>query len=161
MNWIDIAILGIIGFSALLSIFRGFVNEALSLLSWVSAFFVASQFYYYITDYFTYFSDEFIRNAAAIIVLFIATLIVCGMVRYIVCEIVQRIGLSSIDRILGVCFGIIRGVLIVSAVLFCCDTFTSFSENPVWKSSILIPHFEYLIHWFFDIFQNTTSFLTQ
>lgn len=152
MNWIDIIILCVIGLSALVSLLRGFVKEALSLISWICACFVASQFYYHIADYLTYFDNGYIRNIIAVIVLFITTMIVCSVVRYIICEIIHHAGLSTIDRILGTVFGVLRGILIVTAILFCCDTFTSLSQSLMWQNSILIPHFEYLIHWFFGVF---------
>ncbi|MGL5696201.1 MAG: CvpA family protein, partial [Plesiomonas shigelloides] len=53
MDWVDYAILGVIGFSALVSLIRGFVREALSLVTWVVAFFVASNFYTELALYFT------------------------------------------------------------------------------------------------------------
>ena len=37
MAWIDIAILALIVLSAVLSLFRGFVKEALALASWLDA----------------------------------------------------------------------------------------------------------------------------
>ena len=43
--WIDYAILAVIGLSSLISLIRGFVKEALSLVTWFAAFFVASNFY--------------------------------------------------------------------------------------------------------------------
>ncbi|MEN2900537.1 Colicin V production protein [Mannheimia haemolytica] len=42
---VDLIVIGIIAFSVLISLWRGFTNEALSLLGWVIAFFVASSFY--------------------------------------------------------------------------------------------------------------------
>ena len=42
---IDYIIIGIIAFSIIVSLLRGFVREVLSLASWVVAFIVASQFY--------------------------------------------------------------------------------------------------------------------
>ena len=41
MVWIDYAIIGIVGFSALISLVRGFVKEAMSLVTWFVAFFIA------------------------------------------------------------------------------------------------------------------------
>ncbi len=41
MVWIDYAIIAVIGFSCLVSLIRGFVREALSLVTWGCAFFVA------------------------------------------------------------------------------------------------------------------------
>ena len=159
MNWVDFAIIGIIGFSALVSIVRGFVKEALSLISWALAFIIASQFYEYITEYLTYFHSDQIRNAAAICILFIATLLVCSIVTYIISDLVHKTGLSGTDRVLGICFGILRGILVVAAILFFIDTFTPLSQKTDWNESILIPHFSYIIRWFFHYLQNSSSFL--
>ena len=38
MVWIDYAIIGIVGFSALISLVRGFLKEAMSLVTWFVAF---------------------------------------------------------------------------------------------------------------------------
>ena len=76
MVWIDYAIIAVIAFSSLVSLIRGFVREALSLVTWGCAFFVASHYYTYLSVWFTGFEDELVRNGIAIAVLFIATLIV-------------------------------------------------------------------------------------
>lgn len=47
MVWIDYAIIAVIAFSSLVSLIRGFVREALSLVTWGCAFFVASHYYTY------------------------------------------------------------------------------------------------------------------
>lgn len=159
MNWVDFTIIGIIVFSALVSLIRGFVKEALSLLSWICAFFIASRFYTDISGYFTYFHDEFARNATAIAVIFIATLLVCAVISYIISELVQKTGLSGTDRVLGVFFGILRGILLTAAVLFFVDTFTPLAKSIAWQDSILIPHFDFIIRWFFETLQNSSSFL--
>lgn len=159
MNWVDFTIIGIVVFSALVSLVRGFVKEALSLLSWLCAFFVASQFYYYISDYFTYFQEDMVRNAVAIVILFIATLLVCAVINYIIGVLVDKTGLSGTDRVLGIFFGILRGILLTAAVLFFVDTFTPLSRSSVWQESVLIPHFHFIIRWFFDLLESSSSFL--
>jgi len=159
MVWIDYAIIGVIGFSALVSLIRGFVREALSLVTWGCAFFVASHFYSYLAVYFTRFEEVLVRNGIAIAILFVATLIVGAVVNYVIGSLVERTGLSGTDRVLGVCFGAIRGVLIVAALLFFLDTFTTFSHSTDWQQSQLVPQFSYIIRWFFDYLQSTSSFL--
>ncbi|MWP49964.1 MULTISPECIES: CvpA family protein [unclassified Gilliamella] len=161
MNWVDFTIIGVIVFSALISVIRGFVREALSLISWILAFFISSRFYSYITDYLTYFDSEMIRIAVAIVILFISTLLVCTIVSYVISQLVQKTGLSSVDRTLGSCFGVLRGVLVVAAILFLLDTFTPLSQSPYWTQSLLIPHFHFIIRWFFDFIQQSSSFLVQ
>ncbi|GAA0519546.1 colicin V production protein [Tatumella terrea] len=159
MNWIDYVIIGIIGFSAFVSLIRGFVREALSLVTWGCAFFVASHYFSYLAVWFTGFEEPLVRNGVAIAVLFIATLIVGAIVNYVIGTLVEKTGLSGTDRVLGVCFGALRGVLIVSAILFFLDTFTGFSKSTDWTQSQLIPQFSGIIRWFFDYLQSTSSFL--
>ncbi|WP_075181335.1 colicin V production protein [Pantoea sp. 1.19] len=159
MVWIDYAIIGVIAFSALISVIRGFVREALSLVTWGCAFYIASHYYPYLAVWFTGFEDELVRNGIAIAALFIATLIVGAIVNYVIGSLVEKTGLSGTDRVLGICFGALRGVLIVSAILFFLDTFTGLAKSDEWQRSQLIPQFSYIIRWFFDYLQSTSSFI--
>ncbi len=160
MNWLDIIILSVIGLSALISLVRGFAKEALSLIIWIGAFFIASQYYTKLAVYFTNIEDELFRNGAAIAALFVATLVVGAIVNYVISQLVQKTGLSGTDRILGVVFGALRGVLIVAAVLFFMDTFTALPNSEWWKSSQLVPEFSRVIAPLFEHIQATSSFLS-
>ena len=125
MVWIDIAILAVISVSTLISLVRGFVKEAVSLVVWFSAFFIASTFYVNVATLLTNISDQFLRNAAAIAILFISTLIIGALVNYLISQLVSKTGLSGTDRVLGLVFGALRGALVVSAMLFFMDAFSS------------------------------------
>jgi len=160
MNWLDIVILSVIGLSALISLVRGFATEALSLIIWCGAFFIASQYYAKLAVYFTNIKDDLIRNGAAIAALFVATLVVGAIVNYVISQLVQKTGLSGTDRVLGVVFGALRGVLIVAAALFFVDTFTALPSSEWWKSSQLVPEFSRVIAPLFEHIQATSSFLS-
>ncbi|HDR1208447.1 TPA: CvpA family protein, partial [Pasteurella multocida] len=154
---IDYIIIAIIAFSIIISLLRGFIREVMSVASWVVAFFVANHFYPYLANYLTQIESLYLRNGTAIAILFVATLIVGGIVNHILGELVDKTGLTGTDRVLGACFGLIRGVLIVAALLFFMDTFTNFSQTVWWKESKLIPHFGFIVEWFFQQLQATSS----
>jgi len=100
-----------------------------------------------------------LANLTQAAVLFIATLIVGAIVNYVISTLVEKTGLSGTDRVLGICFGALRGALIVAAILFFLDTFTGFSKSEDWQKSQLIPQFSFIIRWFFDYLQSSSSFL--
>ena len=104
-------------------------------------FIVASQFYPYLAIYLTQIESDYVRNGTAIGILFVLTLIVGGIVNYVISQLVDKTGLTGTDRVLGAAFGLIRGALIVAAILFFLDTFTNFEQTDWWKESKLIPHF--------------------
>lgn len=160
MNWIDFVILGVIGFSALISLVRGFVKEALSLVIWCGAFYIATHYYLKLAAYFTNIESDMVRNGAALGALFVATLVVGALVNYVISQLVVKTGLSGTDRVLGVVFGALRGVLIIAVVLFFMDAFTAFPKSEWWTSSQLIPEFKRIIAPFLVHLQQTSSFLS-
>lgn len=159
MNWIDYVIIGIIALSALISLVRGFVKEAVSLASWIAAFFVASHFYSDVASYFTLIQNPYYRSGAAIFCLFIATLLIGALCNYVLSQLVSTTGLSGTDRVLGICFGGVRGVFVVAAVLFVLS-FTAFTKTPWWQHSQLIPEFTVIVQWFFEFLKDSSGLLT-
>ena len=150
-NWIDYAILGIITFSLLISFIRGFVREALSLLTWVAAVWIAIHFFEALSLLLeSSIRSPSLRNMASFGLLFIGTLILGAMVNYLIAQLVDRTGLSGTDRILGVLFGSVRGVLMVT-ILLMLARLTAFPQEPWWQASLLIPRFHPMEVWLHDL----------
>ncbi len=164
---IDYIIIGIIAFSALVSLWRGFIREVMSLISWVTAFFAASYFYPYLSSYFlqldvAYLQEsELLRNSVSAVILFLITLVALTVVNALLGKLVDHTGLSGTDRVLGMIFGALRGVLIVAALLFFFDTFTKANQSQWWLESQLIPHFSFIVSWFFEQLQTHSTLLNK
>ncbi|THB73589.1 MAG: CvpA family protein [Gammaproteobacteria bacterium] len=142
MVWIDITILVILGVSVLISVIRGFVKEAMSLIVWIAAFWVAITFSVRLSGVLSqWVSDPMIQRIAAYVILFVATLIVGGIVNFIIGQLVKSTGLTGTDRMIGVIFGLTRGLVIVSALIILAG-YTTLPQSDVWKQSMLIKQVE-------------------
>ncbi|GAA5218948.1 CvpA family protein [Corallincola platygyrae] len=162
MIWIDFLILGVIALSALISLVRGFVKEAMSLVSWIAAFFISSTFYRDLSAILAdSIEDALIRDGVSALLLFICTLILGALINYIISQLVQKTGLSGTDRVLGICFGAVRGGLVICAMIFLMTKFFQFADRPWWQASELIPHFEVIIDWFFEHLDETQEIVDQ
>lgn len=152
MNWIDVAILALIAVSALVSLLRGFVREALSLAAWVLAFWVALTFAARLAAtplLMEQIDSPTVRAAAAFVALFLLTLLVGVLINVLVSQLVRKTGLSGTDRIVGAVFGVGRGIIVVG-VLVLLAGFTQLPTEPWWRGSALLPQFQSLALWMKD-----------
>lgn len=146
-TWVDWAIVAIIGVSALISIKRGFVKEALSLVVWIVAGVVAWLFGGAVAQHLTNFIDiPSARVIAACALLFVATLLVGGLVSFLIGELIRLTGLSGTDRFLGMFFGAARGALLV-VVLVGLLSLAPVQQDIWWQQSTLLPHFLMVADW--------------
>lgn len=147
MSWIDLAILGVIALSSVISIIRGFVKESISLVTWVVASIVAFRYFMPLADLLEPFVNSLtLRQWISGGILFIATLIVGAIVNFIVSQLVSKTGLSGTDKVLGVVFGAARGVLIVSMLILVANL-TPMPGTQWWQDSALIGFFQQLADW--------------
>jgi len=142
MNWADWIIVGILAVSSLISIRRGFVKEALSLVTWVLAIGIALIY----SDRLAVLLNDTIqtpslRQAAAFGLLFAGSLIVGAMVNYLIGELVRMTGLSGTDRLFGMIFGLARGAIVVMAALIFVPSLLPVAQDTWWQTSVLIPQF--------------------
>ena len=151
MIWVDWVILAIFGISALISLLRGFVREALSLAGWVVAFFVAKAFYEPFAELLVdHIETNSLRLGVAWVSIFVVTLVIAGIINYMVGRMVDAAGLSGTDRLLGMIFGALRGVLIVALIVLGLKQFTPVPKDEWWGQSSLLPHMEMVAEWFYE-----------
>ena len=141
MNWADYVILAVLFMSVLIGLARGLISEVLSLVIWVAAFWLAWLFGPVVARYFEgSVSLPSARIAIGYGGVFIAVLLVGAVVRFLISRLVSVTGLGGMDRLLGMLFGFVRGVLLVSGVVFLLG-FTPLPNEPVWRESAILPQF--------------------
>jgi len=146
-TWVDWAIIAIIAVSSLISLSRGFVKEALSLLTWIIAGVVAWMFGGALSEHLgEWIETPSARVIAACALLFIVTLLVGALVNYLIGELIRVTGLSGTDRLLGMVFGAARGGLLV-VVLVGLLSLAPVQQDPWWQQSTLLPHFLMVADW--------------
>lgn len=146
-TWVDWAIIAIVVISSLISLSRGFVKEALSLLNWIVAGVVAWMFGGALAEHLTgYIETPSARVIAACAILFVVTLLVGALISYLIGELIRVTGLSGTDRFLGMVFGAARGALLV-VVLVGLLSLAPVQEDLWWQQSSLLPHFLLVADW--------------
>ncbi|MCY1267459.1 Colicin V production protein [compost metagenome] len=139
--------IGIIVVSSLISLSRGFVKEALSLVTWIVAAGIAWMFGGALSQHLApYIQLPSARVIAACALLFVATLLVGALVNFLIGELVRVTGMSGTDRVLGMVFGGARGVLLV-VLLVGLLSLAPVQQDPWWQQSVLLPHFLMVADW--------------
>ena len=145
---VDWAIIAVLGLSILLSLWRGFVREAVSLAGWIAAFVIANMF----VGEMAAFLQQWIANVtgryvAAYALLFAGMLMVAGIAGKLSAQVVKVTGLTLLDRLLGTVFGFVRGIIIVLVVVYVLRQL-SLPQNLLWlDESQLMPHVDMLGQW--------------
>lgn len=147
MNWADYVILAVLVLSVLIGLWRGLVSEVLALAVWVAAVWLAWLFGPRVAEYFRNAID--VPSARIIVaygVCFVAVLILGALLRFVLHKLVEGTGLSGSDRLLGMVFGLARGAILVTLVVFLLG-FTPFPRDPWWQQSRLLPTFTRAADW--------------
>ena len=87
-----------------------------------------------------------VRVVLAYALCFMAVLIAGAIVTFLMRKLVEGSGLSGSDRMLGMVFGLARGLALVVLVVLLLG-FTPFTRDPWWHQSQLLPGFERGAQW--------------
>jgi membrane protein required for colicin V production len=140
MTVVDVVVIFVILLSALFGVLRGFVKEAISLVKWVLATWIAATFAPKLSAMLPI-ESEAVSQATAFGLLFICVFIIGAIVSYVVVQFVKKTGLSSADRVFGLLFGFLRGGVII-VVFVVIGQAVSLSTQPWWQDSTMLMRFE-------------------
>jgi membrane protein required for colicin V production len=138
MTQFDYIVLVLVILSVLLGWWRGLVYEVLSLLSWITSYFVAKSWADEFTPYMpAVLESEALKNAAAFVAVFITTLILCGVAAWALNKLIKSFGLDwRTDGVAGAIFGFFRGWLVVLVIVLMAGL-TKLPQTPFWRDALL------------------------
>ncbi|NLC71573.1 MAG: CvpA family protein [Desulfuromonadaceae bacterium] len=144
MNYLDIAILVILGLFLLKGAWRGLLREICSLAGLLLGAFLALSFHEPLGQILT---ESFrlpptLANIASFLLLFLITVIFFGVLGFLLSKFVKLIFLGGLNRVAGAVFGLGEGALLIAIVLFVATMGeTPRFLQPLVKDSQLAPPF--------------------
>jgi membrane protein required for colicin V production len=134
VNWIDILLVLVIGFSILSGFTAGFARVGVGFIATLLGIFLGFWCYgiaaAYILDYV---SSRAIANLIGFFVIFIGVVFVGAVIGHLLAKLFKWIGLSWLDRCLGAGFGFVRGVVIAAALV---TVLLAFAPSPPPRSVV-------------------------
>ena len=132
-SYLDLAVLGIVLVSALLSMMRGFSREVLAIASWAAAAAAAYYFYPLVVPYLTpYIHKDIIAQAVAAAIVFFVTLILVSLFTVRLSDAILDSKIGALDRTLGFVFGVARGFLLAVVAFAIFNWLVSEKQQPEW-----------------------------
>ncbi len=145
---VDLILLGIIALSAVFGLIRGLLATVLGVASWVVAGWVAFRFgeraALLLSAGVPPSTGEYV---AGYVLAFIGGLLAMALVSWMLRGVVNStVLLKGPDRLLGLCLGAVRGVLlaVLAALLM---GFTSMTEEQSWRQSAVLPWLQPSVNW--------------
>jgi len=138
-NMFDAIVLGTVCLSAAIAFFRGFIRELLSLGAWVGAAIITIYLFPHSTDFMKqHVKNEHVAAGASALGTYIAALIGISIINSIIMRYVKTgMEVGLLDNFLGLVFGTLRGVFIVSLGFLIMSAVVSKDPQPEWlKTSI-------------------------
>ncbi|HKK22350.1 MAG TPA: CvpA family protein [Pseudohaliea sp.] len=157
-NGFDWTVVVIVTLSALVSLWRGFSREALSLAGWVIAFVLANLFATRLSTVLAgTIENPTGRYIVAWTLVFVAVLLLAGLAARVFARLVRASGLGLLDRLLGSVFGMLRGLLIVIVLLFLLRQLVPPAEQQWLHQSQLVPQLDPLLDWSLRAFDDARA----
>ncbi len=142
MTPVDYLIVLVLVVSAGVGFWRGFVKEALALLTLLVAIWLAWRFAALVEPKLSnWAADQEVRIWIARGVIFALVLVLGALASWVARQLIRHTGLTGVDRMLGGAFGFARGVLIVGLLVLALD-FLDLDQDGWWQSARFRPYAE-------------------
>jgi membrane protein required for colicin V production len=134
MTVFDYSVVMVVAASLLLGMWRGVVGEIIALVAWILAFLAARAWGAELALGFSAIADPALRIVAGWVAVFVIVLIAMALLRLVVQSLLKALGMTVTDRLLGVMFGVARGLVIVLAFV-AVGGMTSLPKEKWWSEA--------------------------
>lgn len=132
----DGIVIGVVLFSAVLAMIRGFSREILSIASWVGAIAAAYYLYPIVLPYVkNYTNDQRIAIAASAGGIFLIALIIISFITSRIADFIIDSRIGALDRTLGFLFGAARGILLLVVAVAFWNWLIDAKQRPDWVNN--------------------------
>jgi len=130
---LDVIVVVVILLSAFLAMVRGFSRELLSLASWGGAAFLSFLAYTFVLPFAeSYLTNKIVALAVTLIGLFFVFLLILSVITMKIADMIIDSRIGALDRMLGLIFGIARGILIAAIAVLFVNALILPENRPVW-----------------------------
>ena len=153
MATIDFVIGGVLVISLFFGTWRGLVKEAISILAWVSSFFISITFVSELSEILLKsLGTQIFSFPLSFFLLFIGTMLFFSLVSFLMSEVLRASGLKGFDKILGALFGLAKGTTIVAVACVVSRFFVPQTYTIWYESSVFVPQFVQLFDFVWGVF---------
>ena len=137
MNWLDIVIIGGVGWFTFTGLTAGFIREVFNLGGLILGVVLAGKYYGALAGGLTFISSASVAKIFAFILIFVAVLVVVHVLASLLHQVVSFLFLGWIDHLGGALFGLIKGAAIFELFLIAFTRFPLFGMDTAIQGSII------------------------
>jgi membrane protein required for colicin V production len=135
-SYVDVLAVLVVLASTIYATWKGFIFETLSIVAWAAAAFAALYFGQRAADYlYGLISPPWLALLAGYAVVFLIVLIPLSIASSRLAMGVQHSPVGFIDRVLGLVFGVVRGVVILGLAYLVFTAFVPIRSQPKWLTT--------------------------
>lgn len=161
-NTLDLILVAVLAISVLVGLIRGVVREVLSVASWAISIYLALRFAPLVSEKYLkqLIDNDYIAYVVSFVGIIIVGLVAIGLVNLLISQLFRVTGLSFINRLLGMVFGFIRGVILGAVAIWVIGLVPSWTKEKWFVDSALVPQYRKVTEYAMQYLpENLTEFI--
>ncbi|HWW19981.1 MAG TPA: CvpA family protein [Steroidobacteraceae bacterium] len=144
MNWFDYLLIVVMVLSLIAGLMRGLLREAIGLITWVVAIWIAFHYAAQLEPYLGgLLANDSLRPWIARSLIFLVVLLIGTTLAAVISHFIRVSMFAGMDRLWGALFGIVRGMVVIGAILILCHG-TRLQTETWYRASVLAPYGEHV-----------------